>query len=97
MHRSPCTNAGVAEHPGAGTDCGRIGLFLEDVVSLSPELLALLVCPRSKAPLEYHAGPPEVLVCRESRLVYPVQDGIPIMLVDEATPLDDRLYPPAAA
>jgi uncharacterized protein YbaR (Trm112 family) len=67
---------------------------LEDVVSLSPELLSLLRCPQSKEPLEYHAGPPEVLVCRASRLMYPVQDGIPIMLIDEATPLDESVYPP---
>jgi uncharacterized protein YbaR (Trm112 family) len=63
-------------------------------MSLSPELLRILVCPKSKAPLEYHAGPPEVLVCRESRLVYKVQDGIPVMLIEEATPLDDAMYPP---
>jgi uncharacterized protein len=66
-------------------------------VTLSPDLLALLVCPKSKAPLEYHPGPPEVLVCRTSRLVYAVQDGIPVMLIDEATPLDDALYPPRDA
>jgi uncharacterized protein YbaR (Trm112 family) len=69
----------------------------EVIVSLSPDLLALLVCPQSKAPLEYHAGPPEVLVCRASKLVYPVQDGIPIMLVDEALPLDETQYPPPSA
>lgn len=63
-------------------------------MTLSPDLLALLVCPKSKAPLEYHAGPPEVLVCRASQLVYPVQDGIPIMLIDEAAPLDESVYPP---
>lgn len=59
------------------------------------ELLDILVCPQSKAPLEYHAGPPEVLVCRESKLVYPIRDGIPIMLVEEATALDEEKYPPA--
>lgn len=63
-------------------------------MSLAPELLAILVCPKSKAPLEYHAGPPEVLVCRESRLVYKVQDGIPVMLIEEAEPLDEAKYPP---
>jgi uncharacterized protein YbaR (Trm112 family) len=41
-------------------------------------------------------GPPEVLVCRESKLVYRVEDGIPIMLIDEATPLDETVYPPLA-
>ena len=61
------------------------------------DLLEILVCPQSKAPLEYHAGPPEVLVCRASKLVYPVQDGIPILLVDQATPLDEAQYPPSAA
>jgi uncharacterized protein YbaR (Trm112 family) len=64
-------------------------------MTLSPDLLALLVCPKSKAPLEHYPGPPEVLVCRASRLVYPVQDGIPIMLIDEAQPLDESVYPPA--
>lgn len=65
-------------------------------MSLAPELLKILVCPKSKAPLEYHAGPPEVLVCRESRLVYRVDDGIPVMLIEEAEPLDESKYPPAA-
>lgn len=62
-------------------------------MSLSPELLKILVCPKSKGPLEHYAGPPEVLVCRESRLVYSVQDGIPVMLIDEAQPLDESKYP----
>lgn len=65
-------------------------------MSLAPELLRILVCPKSKAPLEYHAGPPEVLVCRESRLVYRVQDGIPVMLIEEAEALDESKYPPAS-
>jgi uncharacterized protein YbaR (Trm112 family) len=62
-------------------------------MSLPDELLDILVCPRCKGPLEHHEGPPEVLVCRASRLVYAVEDGIPIMLVEEATPLDDATYP----
>ena len=61
-------------------------------MSLAPELLKILVCPKSKAPLEYHAGPPEVLVCRESQLVYKVQDGIPVMLEDEARRLEPSEY-----
>ena len=64
-------------------------------MTLPLELLDILVCPKSKAPLEYHKGPPEVLICRESRLVYAVNDGIPIMLIDEARPLDDAEFPPA--
>ncbi|HEY0928560.1 MAG TPA: Trm112 family protein [Gemmatimonas sp.] len=62
-------------------------------MSLSPALLEILVCPKSKAPLEYHVGPPEVLVCRESQLVYRVEDGVPVMLIEEAEPLDETRYP----
>lgn len=55
-------------------------------MSLPPQLLAILVCPRCKGPLEYreHAGE---LSCPACALRYPVRDGIPIMLIDEATPL----------
>jgi uncharacterized protein len=55
-------------------------------VSLSPQLLAILVCPKCKGELEYDE-PASVLVCRACRLKYPVRDDIPIMLTDEATPL----------
>lgn len=65
-------------------------------MSLSPELLKILVCPKCKASLVHYAGPPEVLVCRGCRLVYAVQDGIPVMLIDDAQPLDDATYPPTA-
>lgn len=56
-------------------------------MSLAPELLEILVCPKCKGELEYRTQP-ESLVCHACRLVYQVEDGIPIMLVDEATPLD---------
>ena len=65
-------------------------------MTLSPELLQILVCPKCKSPLEHYKGPPEALVCRNSRLVYAVQDGIPIMLIDEARALDDAEFPPQA-
>lgn len=52
------------------------------------ELLDLLVCPQCKGDLEYRTEPTEVLVCHACRLVYAVEDDIPIMLIDEATPLD---------
>jgi uncharacterized protein YbaR (Trm112 family) len=55
-------------------------------MSLAPELLQILVCPKCKGELEYRPSP-EALVCRSCRLVYPVEDGIPIMLIDEAKPL----------
>jgi len=56
-------------------------------MSLSPELLEILVCPRCKGELEHATEPEETLVCRACRLVYAVEDDIPIMLIDEAKPL----------
>ncbi len=61
---------------------------------LSAELLRILVCPKCKGPLEHYAGPPEALVCRADKLVYAVQDGIPVMLIDDARALDDAEFPP---
>jgi uncharacterized protein len=55
-------------------------------VTLSPQLLSILVCPKCKGELEYRADEPS-LVCHGCRLKYPVRDDIPIMLADEATPL----------
>jgi uncharacterized protein YbaR (Trm112 family) len=55
-------------------------------VSLSPDLLALLVCPKCKGELDYQEAD-QRLVCPTCRLAYPVRDDIPVMLVDEATPL----------
>ena len=62
-------------------------------LTLPPQLLKILVCPKCKSALEHHAGPPESLVCRSCRLVYAVQDGIPVMLIDEARALDDAKFP----
>jgi uncharacterized protein YbaR (Trm112 family) len=56
-------------------------------MSLAPELLEILVCPRCKGDLEYRREPEEALVCHACRLVYRVEDDIPIMLIDEAKPL----------
>jgi hypothetical protein len=55
-------------------------------MALSPQLLQILVCPKCKGDLEYRESEP-ALVCHACRLRYPVRDDIPIMLVDEATPL----------
>ncbi len=55
-------------------------------MTLSPQLLAVLVCPRCKGPLDYREGESS-LVCARCALRYPVRDDIPVMLVDEATPL----------
>lgn len=59
---------------------------------IDPKLLSILVCPVSKAPLEYHADKDE-LFCKASGLAYPVRDGIPVMLESEARVLttDEKL------
>jgi len=56
-------------------------------MSLAPDLLEILVCPKCKGDLEYRTEPTEELVCRACKLVYAVEDDIPIMLIDEAKPL----------
>ena len=55
-------------------------------MTLSEQLLAILVCPKCKGDLEYQQEQSR-LVCHNCRLSYPVRDDIPIMLIDEATPL----------
>ncbi|MBN9558073.1 MAG: Trm112 family protein [Alphaproteobacteria bacterium] len=53
-----------------------------------PKLLEILVCPLTKGPLYYDREKQE-LVSRQAGLAYPVRNGIPIMLPDEARPLND--------
>lgn len=55
--------------------------------SVDPRLLEILVCPLTKGPLRYDAERQE-LISDQAGLIYPIRDGIPIMLVDEARPID---------
>ena len=55
-------------------------------MTLSPQLLAILVCPKCKGVLEYRAEESS-LVCHHCALRFAVRDDIPIMLLDDATPL----------
>ena len=55
-------------------------------MTLPQELLSILVCPKCKGDLQNRPEEPS-LVCPACKLRYPVRDGIPIMLVAEATPL----------
>ncbi|WP_421725698.1 Trm112 family protein [Bauldia sp.] len=55
---------------------------------VDPKLLEILVCPLTKTTLEYDAAAQE-LISRAAKLAYPIRDGIPIMLPDEARPLED--------
>jgi uncharacterized protein YbaR (Trm112 family) len=54
---------------------------------VDPKLLEILVCPLTKGPLEYDMAKQE-LISRTAKLAYPIRDGIPIMLPEEARPLD---------
>ena len=64
----------------------------QDVRVLDPKLLNILVCPVSKAPLIYDEAKQELL-CKASGLAYPIRDGIPVMLEEEARALttDEKL------
>jgi uncharacterized protein YbaR (Trm112 family) len=55
---------------------------------LDPKLLEILVCPVTKGPLEYDRERQE-LISRKAKLAYPIRDGIPIMLQEEARKLTD--------
>lgn len=55
---------------------------------IDPRLLEILVCPQTKDTLEYDAEKQE-LISRAAKLAYPIRDGIPIMLPEEARRLED--------
>jgi uncharacterized protein len=61
-------------------------MAMEEPSEIDPKLLEILVCPLTKAPLRYDRAAQE-LISEEAGLAYPIRDGIPIMLVDEARPL----------
>ncbi len=54
---------------------------------IDPKLLEILVCPMTKVPLRYDADKQELL-SDQAGLAYPVRDGIPVMLPDEARTMD---------
>lgn len=56
---------------------------------VDPRLLEILVCPLTKGPLRYDAAAQE-LISESASLAYPIRDGIPIMLVDEARQIDNQ-------
>lgn len=55
--------------------------------TVDPKLLEILVCPMTKGPLEFDSTRQE-LISRAAKLAYPIRDGIPIMLPEEARKLD---------
>jgi len=59
----------------------------QESASVDPRLLEILVCPVTKGPLRYDRENHE-LISEQAKLAYPIRDGIPIMLADEARSLD---------
>jgi uncharacterized protein YbaR (Trm112 family) len=55
--------------------------------AIDRKLLEILVCPLTKGPLEYDARRQE-LISRSAKLAYPIRDGVPIMLPEEARPIE---------
>ncbi len=55
--------------------------------TLSPKLLEMLVCPLTKGPLKYDPDAQE-LISEKAKLAYPIRDGVPIMLVEEARKIE---------
>lgn len=64
------------------------------MIKPDPKLLEILACPLTKTPLEYDARTNE-LISRQAKLAFPIRNGIPIMLVDEARSIYDDLPPGA--
>ena len=71
-----------------------------EATRVDPKLLEILVCPLTKGTLEYDSARQE-LISRSAKLAYPIRDGIPIMLENEARPISAeeaaRPDPPRAA
>ena len=57
-------------------------------VDVDPRLLEVLVCPVTRGPLEYDRAKGE-LISRAAKLAYPIRDGVPIMLPEEARELSE--------
>ena len=63
-------------------------LTLAEPADVDPRLLEVLICPMTRSPLTYDRAKGE-LISKSARLAYPVRDGVPIMLVEEARVLGD--------
>jgi hypothetical protein len=60
----------------------------ETIMAISPELLEILACPKCKGDI-YLNDSKDGLICETCRLLYEIRDDIPIMLIDEAKPLNE--------
>ena len=55
--------------------------------TIDPKMLSILVCPKTRAPLTYNSVTNE-LISKKAKLAYPIREGVPIMLIEEARVLD---------
>jgi uncharacterized protein len=69
------------------TDGESVEAAASEATKVDPRLLEILVCPLTKSTLEYDRARQE-LISRSARLAYPIRDGIPIMLPEEARQID---------
>lgn len=92
------TRVGGATEPGAAPDSQPLATAFPPEPPMTttppprpdavdPKLLEILVCPVTRGPLEFDAERQE-LISRKAKLAYPIRDGIPIMLPEEARKLD---------
>lgn len=79
--------SGMDEHGATGLKPVQPGDHAPEASRIDPRLLEILVCPLTKTGLEYDAAAQE-LISRVARLAYPIRDGIPIMLAEEARALE---------
>jgi uncharacterized protein YbaR (Trm112 family) len=84
MNDQPASGAPRPEEPAQAA----IPVVPSGPRAVDPKLLEILVCPLTKGPLRYDMERQE-LVSERAGLAYPIRDGIPIMLVDEARRLDE--------
>jgi len=54
---------------------------------IDPKMLGVLVCPKTRGPLTFDSEANE-LISKKAKLAYPIREGVPIMLIEEARPLD---------
>ncbi len=59
---------------------------MSDEPVIDPKMLSVLVCPKTRGPLTYDSATKE-LISKKGKLAFPIREGVPILLIDEARPL----------
>jgi uncharacterized protein YbaR (Trm112 family) len=85
---SPVPTPAETAHADSSSPAPPAATARVEATRIDPKLLELLVCPLTKGPLDYDADAQE-LISRQAKLAYPIRDGIPIMLPEEARALTE--------